>query len=166
MVAPTVLRAFNPNRPGERASRGFGVIGQDRAGDLVASPAARISNGSHSIRRGRGAEAPQHMRERLAQMRPGEASRSILNCSVTADRPCFGGKHHSTVIHSIRKVEDLRKRDNDFNSLIAKTLRRRFPARCSDRAQHPQRQFPARCSEVCSTLERQFQARCGSAPAP
>lgn len=31
----------------------------------------------------------------------------------------FGGKHHSTVIHSIRKVEQLRKRDRDFNSLIA-----------------------------------------------
>ena len=31
----------------------------------------------------------------------------------------FGGKHHSTVIHSIRKVEDLRKKDGDFNSLIA-----------------------------------------------
>ena len=30
----------------------------------------------------------------------------------------FGGKHHSTVIHSIRKIEDLRKRDGDLNSLI------------------------------------------------
>jgi chromosomal replication initiator protein len=30
----------------------------------------------------------------------------------------FGGKHHSTVIHSIRKIEDMRKRDGDFNSLI------------------------------------------------
>src|SRR3954468_21072121 len=30
----------------------------------------------------------------------------------------FGGKHHSTVIHSIRKIEALRKRDGDFNSLI------------------------------------------------
>jgi chromosomal replication initiator protein len=30
----------------------------------------------------------------------------------------FGGKHHSTVIHSIRKIEDLRQRDGDFNSLI------------------------------------------------
>ena len=31
----------------------------------------------------------------------------------------FGGKHHSTVIHSIRKVEDLRRKDGDFNTLIA-----------------------------------------------
>jgi chromosomal replication initiator protein len=34
----------------------------------------------------------------------------------------FGGKHHSTVIHSIRKVEDLRKRDSNFNSLIGNFL--------------------------------------------
>jgi chromosomal replication initiator protein len=34
----------------------------------------------------------------------------------------FGGKHHSTVIHSIRKVEDMRKRDGDFNSLINNLL--------------------------------------------
>lgn len=30
----------------------------------------------------------------------------------------FGGKHHSTVIHSIRKVEDLRQKDGTFNSLV------------------------------------------------
>ena len=30
----------------------------------------------------------------------------------------FGGKHHSTVIHSIRKVDDLRRSDADFNSLV------------------------------------------------
>jgi chromosomal replication initiator protein len=30
----------------------------------------------------------------------------------------FGGKHHSTVIHSIRKIEDLRQKDGDFNTLI------------------------------------------------
>src|SRR4029453_101291 len=30
----------------------------------------------------------------------------------------FGGKHHSTVIHSIRKIDDLRKRDGNFNTLI------------------------------------------------
>ena len=34
----------------------------------------------------------------------------------------FGGKHHSTVIHSIRKVEDLRKKDGDFNSSINNLL--------------------------------------------
>jgi chromosomal replication initiator protein len=30
----------------------------------------------------------------------------------------FGGKHHSTVIHSIRKVEEMRQGDAGFNSLI------------------------------------------------
>ena len=30
----------------------------------------------------------------------------------------FGGKHHSTVIHSIRKVEELRQKDAVFHSLI------------------------------------------------
>jgi chromosomal replication initiator protein len=34
----------------------------------------------------------------------------------------FGGKHHSTVIHSIRKVEALRKSDGDFNNLITGLL--------------------------------------------
>jgi chromosomal replication initiator protein len=30
----------------------------------------------------------------------------------------FGGKHHSTVIHSIRKIEELRQKDGDFNTLM------------------------------------------------
>jgi chromosomal replication initiator protein len=34
----------------------------------------------------------------------------------------FGGKHHSTVIHSIRKVEALRKKDGDFNTLMTNLL--------------------------------------------
>jgi chromosomal replication initiator protein len=34
----------------------------------------------------------------------------------------FGGKHHSTVIHSIRKIEDLRQKNGDFNTLILSFL--------------------------------------------
>jgi len=34
----------------------------------------------------------------------------------------FGGKHHSTVIHSIKKVGELRKKDGDFNTLITTFL--------------------------------------------
>ena len=34
----------------------------------------------------------------------------------------FGGKHHSTVIHSIRKVNNLRKHDGDFNTHINNLL--------------------------------------------
>jgi chromosomal replication initiator protein len=30
----------------------------------------------------------------------------------------FGGKHHSTVIHSIKKVEELRRTNPEFNSLV------------------------------------------------
>ncbi len=30
----------------------------------------------------------------------------------------FGGKHHTTVLHSVQKIEDLRQRDEDLNSLI------------------------------------------------
>jgi chromosomal replication initiator protein len=30
----------------------------------------------------------------------------------------FGGKHHTTVLHSIQKIEKLRQRDEDLNSLI------------------------------------------------
>ena len=32
----------------------------------------------------------------------------------------FGGKHHTTVLHSVGKIEDLRQRDQDLNNLIQK----------------------------------------------
>jgi chromosomal replication initiator protein len=48
--------------------------------------------------------------------------KSLTHASLPEIGRSFGGKHHSTVIHSIRKVEDLRKRDNDFNSLISNFL--------------------------------------------
>jgi chromosomal replication initiator protein len=44
--------------------------------------------------------------------------KSLTHASLPEIGRSFGGKHHSTVIHSIRKVEDLRKRDKDFNTLI------------------------------------------------
>jgi chromosomal replication initiator protein len=34
----------------------------------------------------------------------------------------FGGKHHSTVIHSIKKVDDLRKNNAVFNKQIESFL--------------------------------------------
>ena len=34
----------------------------------------------------------------------------------------FGGKHHSTVIHSIRKVEEMRQNDPDFDRLMTSFL--------------------------------------------
>src|SRR5215470_5692082 len=44
--------------------------------------------------------------------------KSLTHASLPPIGRSFGGKHHSTVIHSIRKVDDLRKRDGNFNSLI------------------------------------------------
>ena len=32
----------------------------------------------------------------------------------------FGGKHHTTVLHSVGKIDDLRQRDEDLNNLIQK----------------------------------------------
>jgi chromosomal replication initiator protein len=44
--------------------------------------------------------------------------KSLTSASLPEIGRSFGGKHHSTVIHSIRKIEDLRQRDGDFNTLI------------------------------------------------
>ena len=44
--------------------------------------------------------------------------KSLTNASLPEIGRSFGGKHHSTVIHSIRKIEALRQRDGNFNTLI------------------------------------------------
>jgi chromosomal replication initiator protein len=44
--------------------------------------------------------------------------KTLTNASLPEIGRSFGGKHHSTVIHSIRKVEDLRQRNGDFNTLM------------------------------------------------
>jgi chromosomal replication initiator protein len=48
--------------------------------------------------------------------------KALTHASLPEIGRSFGGKHHSTVIHSIRKVEDLRKKDHDFNTLIGNFL--------------------------------------------
>ena len=48
--------------------------------------------------------------------------KQLTHASLPEIGRSFGGKHHSTVIHSIRKVEDLRKKDPDFNKVIANFL--------------------------------------------
>jgi chromosomal replication initiator protein len=48
--------------------------------------------------------------------------KSLTHASLPEIGRSFGGKHHSTVIHSIRKVEDMRKKDLDFNTLIGNFL--------------------------------------------
>ncbi len=44
--------------------------------------------------------------------------KALTNASLPEIGKSFGGKHHSTVIHSIRKIEDLRQKNGDFNTLI------------------------------------------------
>ena len=44
--------------------------------------------------------------------------KTLTHASLPEIGRSFGGKHHSTVIHSIRKVEALRKDDAQFNTLI------------------------------------------------
>ena len=57
---------------------------------------------------------------------PRQVAMYLCKALTTASLPeigkHFGGKHHSTVIHSIRKVEDLRKRNADFNNLVHSLL--------------------------------------------
>jgi chromosomal replication initiator protein len=48
--------------------------------------------------------------------------KSLTHASLPEIGRSFGGKHHSTVIHSIRKVEDMRKKGLDFNTLMANFL--------------------------------------------
>jgi chromosomal replication initiator protein len=44
--------------------------------------------------------------------------KSLTHASLPEIGRSFGGKHHSTVIHSIRKVDEMRRKDGDFNSLV------------------------------------------------
>jgi chromosomal replication initiator protein len=44
--------------------------------------------------------------------------KSLTHASLPEIGRSFGGKHHSTVIHSIRKVDSLRKSSEEFNNLI------------------------------------------------
>ena len=45
-------------------------------------------------------------------------SKSLTSHSLPQIGKSFGGKHHSTVIHSINKINKCCKRDRDFNTLI------------------------------------------------
>jgi len=48
--------------------------------------------------------------------------KTLTNASLPEIGKSFGGKHHSTVIHSIRKVEAMRQNNGDFNTLIHNML--------------------------------------------
>ena len=45
--------------------------------------------------------------------------KQLTNASLPQIGKSFGGKHHTTVIHSIRTIESRRKSDRAFNDLIA-----------------------------------------------
>jgi chromosomal replication initiator protein len=48
--------------------------------------------------------------------------KTLTHASLPEIGRSFGGKHHSTVIHSIKKIEEMRKREADFNNLIGSFL--------------------------------------------
>jgi chromosomal replication initiator protein len=45
-------------------------------------------------------------------------TKNLTGASLPEIGKDFGGKHHSTVIHSVRKINDLRKTDPEFDRLI------------------------------------------------
>jgi chromosomal replication initiator protein len=45
--------------------------------------------------------------------------KALTHASLPEIGRSFGGKHHSTVIHSIKKVEDMRKKNGDFDKQVA-----------------------------------------------
>jgi chromosomal replication initiator protein len=49
-------------------------------------------------------------------------AKSLTKASLPEIGRCFGGKHHSTVIHSVKKIETLRRNDPDFDRLINRFL--------------------------------------------
>ncbi len=48
--------------------------------------------------------------------------KQLTKASLPEIGKSFGGKHHSTVIHSIQKIESMRQTDTEFNTLINNLL--------------------------------------------
>ena len=48
--------------------------------------------------------------------------KELTSASLPEIGRAFGGKHHTTVIHSIHKIDELRHRDPDLNRLIHKVM--------------------------------------------
>jgi chromosomal replication initiator protein len=48
--------------------------------------------------------------------------KALTHASLPEIGRSFGGKHHSTVIHSIKKVDDLRKKNPEFDQQVANLL--------------------------------------------
>jgi chromosomal replication initiator protein len=48
--------------------------------------------------------------------------KALTHASLPEIGRSFGGKHHSTVIHSIKKVEEMRKKNPDFDKQVANLM--------------------------------------------
>ena len=48
--------------------------------------------------------------------------KALTHASLPEIGRSFGGKHHSTVIHSIKKVEELRKKNGDFDKQVTNLM--------------------------------------------
>lgn len=48
--------------------------------------------------------------------------KSLTHASLPEIGRSFGGKHHSTVIHSIKKVDEMRKKNGDFDKQVANLI--------------------------------------------
>jgi chromosomal replication initiator protein len=48
--------------------------------------------------------------------------KSLTHASLPEIGRSFGGKHHSTVIHSIKKVDDLRKKNGEFDKQVSNLM--------------------------------------------
>ena len=49
-------------------------------------------------------------------------AKELTHASLPEIGRFFAGKHHTTVLHSIQKIEELRTRDETLNSLIQSVM--------------------------------------------
>jgi chromosomal replication initiator protein len=49
-------------------------------------------------------------------------TKELTQASLPEIGRAFGGKHHTTVLHSIRRIEELRRDDTDLNRLIQNVI--------------------------------------------
>jgi chromosomal replication initiator protein len=50
-------------------------------------------------------------------------SKQLTDSSLPEIGKKFGGKHHTTVIHSVKKIEKLRETDSGFDKKINRMIR-------------------------------------------
>jgi chromosomal replication initiator protein len=49
-------------------------------------------------------------------------SKELTRTSLPEIGKKFGGKHHTTVLHSIRKIDKLKEADSDFNKKLNRII--------------------------------------------